>query len=77
MILDYEFKRLVNCNSGGQILLYVNDGLGRVSNGSVFLLSELCISAMYGRNFKPKIFSDITMPAKQSYSPNSGDESTI
>ena len=30
------------------------------------------ISAMYGRNFKPKIFTDITMPAKQSYGPNIG-----
>jgi len=27
---------------------------------------------MYGRNFKPKIFADITMPAKQSYGPNIG-----
>jgi hypothetical protein len=27
---------------------------------------------MYGRNFKPKIFKDITMPAKQSYGPNIG-----
>ena len=25
---------------------------------------ELQISAMYGMNFKPKIFTDITMPAK-------------
>jgi len=28
--------------------------------------------AMYGRNFKPKIFTNITMPAKQSYGPNIG-----
>jgi hypothetical protein len=27
---------------------------------------------MYGTNFNPKIFTDITMPAKQSYGPNIG-----
>ena len=27
---------------------------------------------MYGRNFELKIFTDITMPAKQSYGPNIG-----
>jgi hypothetical protein len=32
---------------------------------------------MYGRNFKPKIFTDITMPAKQSYGPNIGKLSGI
>ena len=35
---DYEYKRLVKCNRGGQIVLNVNDGLGRVSNGPVFLI---------------------------------------
>jgi hypothetical protein len=35
------------------------------------------VSAIYGRNFKPKIFTDITMPAKQSYSPNTGKLSEI
>ena len=38
---------------------------------------SLRISAMYGRNFKPKIFTDITMPAKQSYGPNIGKISQI
>ena len=35
------------------------------------------LSAMYGRNFMPKIFTDITTPAKQSYSPNNGKKSVI
>jgi len=30
------------------------------------------ISAIYRRIFKPQIFTDITTPAKQSYSPNTG-----
>jgi len=34
--------------------------------------SALSISAMYGRNLNPKIFTDITKPAKQSYGPNIG-----
>ena len=33
--------------------------------------------AMYGRNFKPNIFTDITMPAKQSYGPNTGKKSVL
>jgi len=37
-----------------------------------FLLSYLWISAIYGRNFKPQIFTDITMPAKQSYGSDTG-----
>ena len=28
---------------------------------------RVLISSMYGRNFKPKIFTDITMPAKLFY----------
>jgi len=32
---------------------------------------------MYDRNFKPKIFTDITKPAKQSFSPNIGKLSGI
>jgi hypothetical protein len=32
---------------------------------------------MYGRNFKPKIFTDITMPAKQSYGPNIGKKCQV
>jgi len=30
------------------------------------------LSVIKDRNFKPKIFTDITMPAKQSYGPNIG-----
>jgi hypothetical protein len=37
----------------------------------------LWISAMYRRNFKPKIFTDITTPVKQSYSPNTGKVSVL
>ena len=33
--------------------------------------------AMYGKNFKPKIFADITTPAKQSYGPNTGEKSQV
>jgi hypothetical protein len=36
------------------------------------LRAELHVSAMYRRNFKPKIFTDITTPVKQSYSPDIG-----
>jgi len=32
---------------------------------------------MYGTNFNPKIFTDITMPAKQSYGPNIGKKSVL
>ena len=32
---------------------------------------------MYGRNFKPKIFTDITMLAKRSYGPNIGKISVL
>jgi len=32
---------------------------------------------MKGRNFKPKIFTDITTPVKQSYSPLTGKVSAI
>jgi len=32
---------------------------------------------MYDRNFKPNIFTDITTPAKQSYSPNTGKVSQV
>jgi len=35
---------------------------------TAFLIFHL--PAIYGRNFKPKIFTDIKMPAKQSYGPN-------
>ena len=31
---------------------------------------KLVLSAMYGTNFNPKIFTEITMPAKQSYGSN-------
>ena len=33
--------------------------------------------AMYDMNFKPQIFKDITIPAKQSYSPNTGKKSQV
>lgn len=44
---------------------------------AVIMLNEPAIPkpkifAMYGRNFKPQIFTDITTPVKQSYSPNTG-----
>jgi hypothetical protein len=42
-----------------------------------FLCSELVSTAIYGTNFKPKIFTDITMPDKQSYSPNTGKKSQV
>ena len=32
---------------------------------------------MYCRNFKPKIFTDITTPVKQFYSPNTGKKSQV
>ena len=32
---------------------------------------------MYGTNFNPKIFTDITMPAKQSYGPTTGKKSVF
>jgi hypothetical protein len=35
------------------------------------------ISAIYRRIFKPKIFTDITTPVKQSYSPDTGKISVI
>ena len=38
------------------------------------MIYRIPIPAMYRRNFKPKIFTDITMPAKQSYGPNIGKE---
>ena len=38
---------------------------------------NLIISAIYRRNFKPQIFTDITTPVKQSYSPNTGKVSLI
>jgi hypothetical protein len=41
------------------------------------LRAELHVSAMYRRNFKPKIFTDITTPVKQSYSPYTGKISEI
>jgi len=30
------------------------------------------ISAIYRKNFKPQIFTDITTPVKQFYSPDTG-----
>jgi hypothetical protein len=35
------------------------------------------LSAIYRRNFKPQIFTDITTPVKQSYSPNTGKVSVL
>jgi len=35
------------------------------------------VPAIKDRNFKPKIFTDITMPAKQSYDPNTGKKSQV
>ena len=35
------------------------------------------LTAIYGVNFKPKTFTDITMPAKQSYGPNIGKSTRI
>jgi len=35
------------------------------------------ISAIYRRNFKPQIFTDITTPVKQSYSPNTGKKAQV
>jgi len=32
---------------------------------------------IYRRNFKPQIFTDITTPDKQSYSPNTGKASVL
>ena len=49
----------------------------QVSNGLAFLLSALWISAMYGRHFKPQIFTDITMSAKRSYDPNIWKKSQV
>jgi len=39
--------------------------------------STLHVSAIYLRKFKPKIFTDITTPVKQSYSPNTGKISVM
>jgi hypothetical protein len=39
--------------------------------------SKLMLSAMYGRNCKPKIFTDITMPAKQAYGQNTGKKAQV
>jgi len=39
------------------------------------MLSKLVITAMYRRNFKSQIFTDITTPVKQSYSPYTGKKS--
>jgi hypothetical protein len=36
------------------------------------LRAELHVSDIYRRISKPKFFTDITTPAKQSYSPNTG-----
>jgi len=33
---------------------------------------KVLIPAMYRTNFNPKIFTDITIPDKQSYGPNIG-----
>jgi len=33
--------------------------------------------AIYRRNFNPEIFTDITTPVKQSYSPNTGKISLV
>ena len=41
------------------------------------LRAELHVTAMYRRNFNPKIFTDITTPVKQSYSPNTGKVSQV
>ena len=40
-------------------------------------LPLLAVSAMYRTIFNPKIFTDITMPVKQSYSPNTGKVSVL
>jgi len=37
-----------------------------------FLLLRVVLSAIYRRKFKPQIFTDITTPVKQIYSPNTG-----
>ena len=39
------------------------------------VMLTLNITAMYSMNFKPQILTDITIPAKQSYSPNTGKKS--
>jgi len=46
--------------------------LAPVNNETFIQEWALPISAMYGRNFKPKAFTDITIPAKQSCRPNIG-----
>jgi len=33
---------------------------------------RVVLSAIYRRKFKPQIFTDITTPVKQFYSPNTG-----
>jgi len=39
--------------------------------------SRLQISAIYRRNFNSQIFTDITTPVKQSYSPNTGKKTQV
>jgi len=41
------------------------------------LRAELHVSAMYRRNFKSQIFTDITTPVKQSYSPYTGKKAQL
>jgi hypothetical protein len=38
---------------------------------------KTCISAMHGTNINLNIFTDITMPDRQSYHPNTGKKSQV
>jgi hypothetical protein len=42
------------------------------SFGSAFSLLQVVRSAIYGTNFSPKIFTDITIPDTKFYSPHIG-----
>jgi len=68
MITFYAF---VVCLDKQDIVVMIF-GVKPVLSPTIFKKLRLKITAMYGRNFKPKIFTDITMPAKQSYDPNIG-----
>jgi hypothetical protein len=52
---------------------------GRKMHDSVTksLPSKPWISAIYRKNFKPQIFTDITTPDKQSYSPDTGKKAQV